>query len=263
MNEYYNKYLKYNAKLLGKIQYGGHNSAVIIITRQITPKIINKLKGLLSVHIRTYIICDNYPIYSDKSLSKYIRYYPDKKMNKLGWTNHMSQERNKITAWDKGTYFAYKLNLPYVWICEDDVYWNNNEVIKQFFNIDNNADLIAYPLVNTFKDDSSWLHWEKTKLITEDTEKWSSSFNQIVRLSNRLLKKVHELSLEKKRLAFHEVMYATLCKINNYKIEYIPELYTNLKLYIIIRWNDPFTEENVNELINDHTNVLLHPVKFN
>jgi len=266
MDEYHNKYVKYHNKYL--VQLGGvsnNKTTVIIITRQITPKLVERLKELLSINIRAYIMCDNPPIYSDKSLSKYIRYYSNKKMNKLGWTNHMSRNIHKTTAWDKGTYFAYKLTLTNpgnVWICEDDVYWNNIELMKDFFNTSSDADLIAYPLVKTYQEDPTWRHWDKTEVITNNKDMWSSSFNQIVRISSRLLKKVHELSIEKKRLAFHEVMYATLCKINNYKIEYIPELYHNLNLHIIIRWNDPFTEESVNELIKLHKSILLHPVKY-
>jgi hypothetical protein len=56
-------------------------------------------------------------------------------------------------------------------------------------------------------------------------------------------------------------MFATLCKINNYKIVYLPDL--KLDLYINIRWDRPFTEEQVKEYIEENKNVLLHPVKYN
>uniref|UniRef100_A0A6C0GZW7 Glycosyltransferase n=1 Tax=viral metagenome TaxID=1070528 RepID=A0A6C0GZW7_9ZZZZ len=268
--DYYQKYIKYKNKYISlknnnSLQTGGYNHAtVILITRQISYTILERLKKLLALNIRAYIMCDNKPIYSDKSLSKYILYYSNKKMAKLGWTGlYLPKTIHKITAWDKGTYFAYKLNLPYVWIIEDDVYWNNYDKIKELLEINNDADLISYPLHDSYIENPNWYHWKHSNQdeITLDKNKWSTSFNQITRLSNRLLKRIAELAILRKRLYFHEVMFITLCKINNYKIVYLSDL--KLDLYINIRWDKPFTENQVKEYIEKNKNILLHPVKYN
>jgi hypothetical protein len=182
-------------------------------------------------------------------------------MEKIGWTHHMSQQHNQITAWDKGTYFAYKLNRPFVWICEDDVYWNNSNSMKQLLEVKSDDDLIAYPLLEKYEDDQTWYHWEKAKLMISDYTKWTATYNQLCRLSNRLLRKTYDLSQLRHRLFFHEVMYATLCAINNFSIGYFNKL--NIPMFIYFRYENPFFEKQIEELEKLHTNILLHPVKFN
>jgi len=243
-----------------------HKSPIILITRQLNRSIIKKFTNLLDANIETYIMCDDEPEYSnDFNLSetnkKNILNYSDEKMESLGWTNHMSRDIHRITAWDKATYYAFLLDLPYVWIIEDDVYWNDAEYFKNLIEINNDSDLIAYPRINKFSDEPDWMHWNKSKLneITPNKDLWSASFNQICRLSNRLLKKINELCKIKKRLYFHEVMFPTLCRINNYKITYIPDL--KLNMYINIRWDRPFARIQIKQLIIDNKYVLLHPVK--
>jgi hypothetical protein len=271
-NKYKRKYLdlknqinNLNQQQGGRRVKGGENikPVVILITRQLNESIIKKLKGLISVDINTYIMCDDEPIISDESIAKYILHNTDEKMESLRWTNHMSRSIHKITAWDKATYHAYTLNVPNVWIVEDDVYWNDDEQFKKLIEIDNNADLIGYPLYNKYSDDPKWIHWNKlnTFEITNNKELWSASYNQICRLSNRLLKKINELCKKRKRLYFHEIMFATLCKINNYKISYIPELKSDM--FINIRWDRPFLRIQIKQLIKEHKYILLHPVKDN
>jgi hypothetical protein len=279
---WYNKYIKYKSKyinlknILKSQLVGGQRKksvkrsikqsksikpTVILMTTQLTPGIIDKLKDLLLHEINVYIMCDQEPILNDKSLEKYILYYPNKKMIELGWV-YLYDSAPIITSWDKATYFAYTLNLPYVWLVEYDVYWNNTEKIIELFNIKNDADLICYPQSATYKESISWYHWKEAKIneIEKDKSKWIATFNQITRLSNRLLKKIDEIAKTKNRLYFHEIIFGTLCNINNYKITYITDL--NLDLYINIKWKDAFTEQQVKQFINKYKKVLLHPVKY-
>ena len=46
-----------------------------------------------------------------------------------------------------------------------------------------------------------------------------STLNCLSRVSFRLLNKMNELRIEKKRLFYQEGMFPTLCKINEYRIE--------------------------------------------
>ena len=91
------------------------------------------------------------------------------------------------------------------WFIEDNVYWNNNNLIKELIEVDNDADLIA----------PSW---------TEQIRK----------------------SIKFQRLFFHEVLFATLCKMKNYVIKYHDELELPHNIYYY------------NKLYN---NLILHPVK--
>ena len=258
-HKYKYKYLELKKTLTNNtLQTGGNNkTTILLITRSLTKNIQNKLESLLQVGIDAYIICDDFPSHT----SDRIIHFSDKEMEKIGWTHHMSQVHNQITAWDKGTYFAYKLNRPFVWICEDDVYWNNSNSMKQLLEINSNDDLIAYPLLEKYEDDQTWYHWEKAKLMTSDYSKWTATYNQLCRLSNRLLKKAYDLSQHRNRLFFHEVMFATLCNINNYSIGYFNKL--NLSMFIYFRYENPFIEKQIEELEKLHKNILLHPVKFN
>ena len=227
----------------------------LLITRKVTEDIERKLRSLLAAKIDAYIVSDEAPLIE----SKRVIYYPDSFMQENGWTHHMSQAKNKITAWDKATYHAYKSGNKHVWICEDDVFWNKPSVLKKILDHESDADLIAYPLAHSYADMPDWFHWEKVQMITLNKKHWIATYNQLCRVSHRLLTKMAELVPKRNRLYFHEGMFGTLCNINGYPIEY----YNTLPgLYVLIRWNHPFTQEGINELIRQHKHVVLHPVKM-
>jgi len=259
---YQDKYHKYKFKYQQlkntiQTQAGGNNkSTILLITRTLTKNIQERLESLLQVGIDAYIISDEFPT----NTSERVIHYSDTEMQKLGWTHHMSQPQNKITAWDKATYYAYKLNRPYVWICEDDVYWNNTNKFRELLEISNSSDLIAYPLVESYEIEPKWHHWDKVKILTSDYTKWTATFNQLCRLSNRLLKKVKEISEERERLYFHEVMFATLCNLNHFKIGYFNKL--ELNLFILFRYENPFNKKQIDDLEVKHKDILVHPVKY-
>ncbi len=227
----------------------------LLITRKVTEDIERKLRSLLASKIDAYVVSDEEPIIE----SKRIVHYPDSFMQEIGWTHHMSQAKNKITAWDKATYHAYKSGAKYVWICEDDVFWNKPSVLKKILAHESNADLIAYPLAPSYAEMPDWYHWEKVQMITLNKKHWIATYNQLCRLSNRVLAKMADLSAKRHRLYFHEGMFGTLCKMNDYPIEY----YNSLPgIYFLVRWNHPFTQEDIDELVHTHKHVLLHPVKM-
>jgi hypothetical protein len=90
----------------------------------------------------------------------------------------------------------------------------------------------------------------------------TATFNQLCRVSRRILVEMYELSQKRKRLYFHEGMFATICKMNGWTIQYLDEVRIQ-DLYVHFRWDKPYTPEQVKELIKEHKNVLIHPVKFN
>jgi hypothetical protein len=230
----------------------------IFITRKKTPYIEQRLQQLLRAGIDAYVVVDEL----DSTQSKRYITYSDYFMEEKGWTHHMSRLIHKVTAWDKATYFAYQSGEPYVWFCEDDVFWNKPSVIRSI--VDNyessNVDLVAHPLAHTFDEYPSWYHWNKTALLTKQRKYWSATFNQLSRVSRRLLVSIAELSQKRKRLFFHETMFPTICKMNGFEISYLTDL--KLPIQIIIRWDKPFTKEQIEKEMNENKNVLLHPVKL-
>jgi hypothetical protein len=230
----------------------------IFITRKKTAHIESRVQQLLRSNIDAYAVVDE----MDTTQSKRYITYSDYFMNEKGWTHHMSKVVNKITAWDKATYFAYESGEPYVWFCEDDVFWNRPQVIKTIIEETSHlkSDLIAYPLANTYEDYPKWFHWSKTEMITSKKKYWSASYNQLCRVSRRLLVAMAVLSQQRKRLFFHETMFPTLCKMGGFEITYLTDL--KLPIQIIIRWDKPFTKEQIEKEMSENKYVLLHPVKL-
>ena len=226
----------------------------IFLSRTKTPYIESRVRSMGS---NAYAVIDEL----DRPSKRFIS-YPDEFMESIGWTHHMSQAKNRVTAWDKATYFAYKSNAEYVWICEDDMFWNNPGVIKAIMESarQSNADLICQPIAKTYDEKPDWWHWEKAALLTRNKSTWSASYNQLCRISRRLLGELATLAKQRHRLFFHEIMFATLCKAKQYPIVYLSDM--KLPIYIKIRWNYPFTKEQVEDLIREHKHVLVHPVKF-
>jgi len=221
----------------------------ILITREYNEHIEKKLKSLVAAGVDAYVMCDTKP----SKTSKRILHISDEEMAQRGWTHHMSQRSNIITAWDKSTFVAYQSGQPFVWICEDDVYWNKPSVLKKVINTESSADLIAYPLAPSYAEDPKWYHWDKVNLITPKQRYWTATYNQMCRLSHRLLQKMYELSVVRKRLFFHEGMFGTLCKMNGYSIEY----FNTPDVFINFRWRPEWTDKELDE----HKSVLVHPVK--
>lgn len=227
----------------------------VFITRSKTSAIESRLRSLIAKGIDAYVMCDEL----DKPTKRFLT-ISDEKMEELGWTHHMSQAKNRITAWDKATYFGYASGADYVWLCEDDVFWNTSSVIQTILNIDSTSDLICERIAETYESKPKWEHWNKAALLTSTKSKWIATYNQLCRVSKRILHQMASLASTRRRLFFHEVMFAMICKIHNYPITYLSDL--KLPIYIVIRWNRPFTKEQVSEEIESHKHVLLHPVKF-
>jgi hypothetical protein len=228
----------------------------LLITRTQTPEIEKKIRSLVHAGIDAYAVVDDEPVSGKRFLTM-----TNESMKQLGWTHHMSRKIHTITAWDKATYLAYKSGREHVWISEDDVYWNTVSIPKYFKNMNSKADLIAFPLAPSYDEVPDWYHWDKVAMLTPQKKYWTATFNQFCRLSKRLLGKMHEVSVKRKRLFFHEGMFATLCNMNGYIIQYLDELRLE-NLYIHFRWDKPYTEEEVKHLIKEHDHILIHPVKF-
>jgi hypothetical protein len=231
----------------------------LLISRTQTPEIEKKIRSLVHAGIDAYAIIDDGPISGKRFIT-----YSDEFMKQHYWTNHMSPKRLPITGWDKATFHAYLVghNEKHVWICEDDVYWDTTKVLLHYTDLKSDADLIAYPLAPSYNDVPNWYHWSKVHMLTPTKKYWAATFNQLCRVSRRILVEMYELSQKRKRLYFHEGMFATICKMNGWTIQYLDEIPIQ-DLYVHFRWDKPYTAEQIKELIKEHKHVLIHPVKSN
>jgi hypothetical protein len=234
----------------------------LIISRILNDDIKQRLQSLLNAGIDAYLIIDKE---LDKSTKRVIR-YDNELMEKEGYLCANVQapsqkEVYRITGWDKALYHAFKSNKKYVWFCEDDIYWNRPAVVKAIVDKTESMkdDLICTELAPSINETPKWFHWSKCQQITSNKQKWMGTFNQLSRLSDRLLKKVDDYAKSHGNLLLHEALFATLAKLNNFKISYLTDL--KLPIYIKIRWNPEFSAKDIEELLEENSYILLHPVK--
>ena len=227
----------------------------VFITRSKTPYIESRVRSMVSMGVDTYAMIDELGKPTKRLLT-----FPDNQLKEIGWTHHMSYASLQITAWDKATYFGYLSKADYVWFCEDDMVWNKPATIRMIMNEASKKkdDLIAFPLAS-YKDQPKWYHWDKAVLLTKNKHNWVATYNQLCRVSKRVLEEMYKLSISRKRLFFHEVMFATICKSKGYPISYIKDLGD---IHIVNRWRPVISEEEAENEESGHKYVLLHPVKF-
>lgn len=235
----------------------------LLVTRTVTDDIKKTLQSLLNADIDAYVIVDKD---NEPSSKRYIRYnsseIDDFGFTRLNVTHRTNELIYRVTGWDKALYHAYMSKEDYVWICEDDMYWNRPSVVKMILDAakKNKSNLIATtPLSPTYEENPRWYHWPKTDWITNNKEHWFGSFNQFCRLSKRLIQKIYEFAQERKNLILHETLFGTLCKINNYKISYLQDL--KLPIYYSIRWQPDYIDMEIEELLEENPLILIHPVK--
>lgn len=227
----------------------------IFISRTKTPYIESRVRTMK--HIETYAVIDELVQPSKRFIT-----YSDEYMKEIGWTRHMSHVTLPVTAWDKATYFGYLSKADYVWFCEDDMVWNKPIVINSIFQeaSSRTEDLIAFPLAPSYEEEPRWYHWDKAALLTPDRTKWMATYNQLCRVSKRVLEEMYKLSISRKRLFFHEAMFATICRMNNFKVWYIQDL--ELPIHIVNRWRPAIKKDELEKETTEHKYVLMHPVKY-
>jgi glycosyltransferase involved in cell wall biosynthesis len=229
----------------------------VFITRTKTPYIESRVRSMVSMGVDAYAMVDEL-----EKPTKRLLTFPDEQMKQLGWTHHMSYATHQITAWDKASYFGYLSKADYVWFCEDDMYWNKPSVIRSIMEEASKKkdDLIAFPLAPSYEEKPTWFHWNKAELLTKNKSKWIATYNQLSRVSKRVLEEMYKLSQSRKRLFFHEIMFGTICRMKGYPVSYIQDL--RLPIHIVNRWRPSISEDEAKKEISEHKYVLLHPVKF-
>jgi hypothetical protein len=124
-------------------------------------------------------------------------------------------------SWDKAfldIFLNNKIKYEYFYFIEDDVFSKDPSIFNQLISKLNNisVDLVSKNIVSKEKD-SRWCFWpkyQKTKFFNEFN--LARSFNPFCRLSKRLILKILEFQIKHNTFLFHEVLFATLCKENDF-----------------------------------------------
>lgn len=234
----------------------------LLVTRTVTEIIEHKLQQLLRAGIDAYVIVDHG---LEKSTKRYIT-YPNEELEKEGFMYlHVTSKKNmgihKVTGWDKAVYHIYKTKVNYAWICEDDVFWNRPAVMSMILKATENKtdDLIAYPLKESYETTPNWNHWHYAQELTTNKKNWSSTYNQLCRLSSKLVSKIYDTAQKNHKLVLHEAIFATLCKMYSLKKSYYNDL--GLPIYMNMYWKERLTKEEIQKVLEEHSYVLIHPIK--
>lgn len=164
------------------------------------------------------------------------------------------------SAWDKTFYFLNKNkelldNHDYFFFIEDDVYTRNIVTLLNCLSECDNeypCDLLSF-FIESRKQSPSWYWWSEMHIPKGFNTK---SFNPFCRLSSRLIKDVLMYRDENNKFLFHELLFASISCINNYKL--IDVNFTPLKnKYFGLFIYRPLVDEKE---IND--DKLYHPVKI-
>jgi hypothetical protein len=160
-----------------------------------------------------------------------------------------------VISSDRAFYYFNHINNNYnhIWFCEDDVFFDNVNIIKNLDNKYINADILSNSVeFNNNGDLITWDHWHT--INNTFPLPWAKAMVCLVRVSNNLMKKLDEYIIKNKQMIFLEIIFHTLAIHNEMIIETPEEL---SKIYY--RYN--FKNEDI---INDKKNnkyYIYHPIK--
>jgi len=208
-----------------------------------------------------YIVIDDYDNDYDDLINKFEKInfiqISDDECIKNGYINSDYWFYYKqVVSTDRAYYYFNKINnnYSYIWFCEDDIFFNDKNILLELDKKYSHADFIVPGMeINTKgNSDKRWQHWGETDNYFELP--WAHWHICICRISNNLMKKVEEFVTQHKKLNYKEFMFHTLALHNNMSIE-IP-----IELKETIIWHDnKFNAENIK--LTKTYKPIYHPVK--
>ena len=162
-----------------------------------------------------------------------------------------------VSGWDKALYFYFKLNYNMlaikktyknVWFIEDDVFFYNEEALKNIDNKYPNSDLLVKN-VNK-KEDNDWV-WNLINIHTD--EPYYNSLVCACRMSTKLLFYIFDYAEKYRQLFFIEALFPTIAMQNNLQCDFPEELDT-----IVYRKDWSYDEINKTSIYHPIKNIELH-----
>jgi hypothetical protein len=166
-------------------------------------------------------------------------------------TTAMGRKKKYIISWDKALLYFCKLNKNYsfVWLIENDVFIPSIQSFRSIHQLYSNISdlIIARNEINPLGNPSFW-RWDKA--VGRLVPPWSNSMVNLVGLSQRMLKAIHDDIQWRGVSADHEFFFLTLAIQLNMTIITPLEL-SGIKYRQKISW----------EQIYKQPNNFWHPIK--
>ena len=202
---------------------------------------------------KIFIIVDDntFDLYEFKNNYKNIHFIQieDIKCDLTGYKDTSYTLNKLISGWDKALYYfgVENNNYNFIWFIEDDVFFYNEDTLLKIDNQYINSDLLSNKLdgINTEGDKNIWI-WDKIHI--DCLPPWYNAMMCTARMSNRMIKCIHNHAKEKNTLYFLEALLPTIAINNKLKYHFPNEMYN-------IYYRHTFNEEDINK------NNLYHPVK--
>ena len=236
------------------------NSAVCFLCRQPSSETINFVtvlaKDAVQYNLDVFIMIDDNNLnLTSINTSSHLRLLqiPNDQCRQYGYqkTTHVEDAPTDIRAWDKAFFYFAVLskNYSFVWLIEDDVFIPTTRAFLSFHDLySNSSDLIITSNeLNLLGDQSYWRwHLPVGKMIIP----WSSSMQNVIGLSRRMLIATDDYVRWHGTIPFHEFFFNTLAIQLNVTIRTPPELRT-----IVYRTTYSY------EQVFKQPNNFWHPVK--
>jgi hypothetical protein len=175
--------------------------------------------------------------------------YDDEQVRSLGYKDLVTMTIPRdVSAWDKAVYHFATVNTQYenVWFLEDDVFFYNENTIKNIDDQYPNSDLLTETFsVNPFGRKNYWF-WGRINI--EINPPYVQTMACATRASRKLLLKIKEYAEKHKTLFYLEALFSTLCFANKLVYDKPKELKT-------IRWGPEWKVCEMNRV------NMYHPVK--
>jgi hypothetical protein len=176
-----------------------------------------------------YIIVDDNTFDTEKYREKYpgihFLLFKEEECKANGYWDASYLIKKEVIAWDKALYYFARVNTAYkhVWLCEDDVFFHNVNIISNIDKRYPETDLLCVnKLENTTGEINSWMHWVKAQEMFDLP--WSGSLISFCRVSSRLFASIDQFIKENEKLTFLEVLLPTVADKNGLTIEHPTEL---------------------------------------
>lgn len=163
-----------------------------------------------------------------------------------------------VSGWDKALFFYFllyndklsiKTKYKNVWFIEDDVFFYDENVLRNIDKQYPNSDLLTNK-IQTKNNDEPWI-WNAVKLHL--VEPYYNAMVCACRISNTLLSHIFDYATKYKELFFIEVMFPTIAMKNNLICDLPEELIT-----IQYRYNWKYHQFNKKNIFHPIKNIELH-----